>query len=47
MQRVDPLSPLVANGAGHVFAMQAGVVKEFVVAEDGVTWTMVGNVTGS
>ncbi|KAL8695130.1 MAG: hypothetical protein Q9218_000298 [Villophora microphyllina] len=40
IQRVSPLSPLAANGAGHVFAMMDGVVKEFVVGEDGVTWTV-------
>lgn len=47
MQKVQPLSPLAANGAGHVFAMQDGVVKEFTVEADGTTWNLVGNVTGS
>ncbi|KAL9576571.1 MAG: hypothetical protein Q9212_006991 [Teloschistes hypoglaucus] len=51
MQKVDALSPLVANGVpGHVFAMQGGVVKEFKVVEDGmnvVRWSLVGDVTGS
>ncbi|KAL8699697.1 MAG: hypothetical protein Q9201_005859 [Fulgogasparrea decipioides] len=46
MQKVQPLSPLAANGAGHVFAMQEGVVKEFTVDGDGTTWNLVGNVTG-
>ncbi|KAL8728775.1 MAG: hypothetical protein Q9181_005219 [Wetmoreana brouardii] len=47
MQMVQPLSPLAANGAGHVFAMQERVVKEFTVdGGDGTTWNLVGDVTG-
>ncbi|KAL8752935.1 MAG: hypothetical protein Q9184_005577 [Pyrenodesmia sp. 2 TL-2023] len=47
LQRVDPLSPITANGAGHVFAFQDGAVKEFVVEADGSTWIMLGNVTAA
>ncbi|KAL8894185.1 MAG: hypothetical protein Q9207_008535 [Kuettlingeria erythrocarpa] len=45
LQKVDQLSPITANGAGHVFAFQGGAVKEFTVEADGSTWAMVGNVT--
>ncbi|KAL8917098.1 MAG: hypothetical protein Q9208_008137 [Pyrenodesmia sp. 3 TL-2023] len=45
LQRVDPLSPITANGAGHVFAFQDGAVKEFAVEADGSTWNMIGDVT--
>ncbi|KAL8718500.1 MAG: hypothetical protein Q9225_004368 [Loekoesia sp. 1 TL-2023] len=47
MQRVRSLSPIAANGAGHVFAFEDGVVKEFTVEADGTTWTLVGSVTGN
>ncbi|KAL8866120.1 MAG: hypothetical protein Q9174_006484 [Haloplaca sp. 1 TL-2023] len=46
MQQVDALSPLAANGAGHVFAMQEGVIKEFAIDADGTSWRLVGDVTG-
>lgn len=50
LQRVQPLSPITANGAGHVFAFgdRDGVVKEFKVEADGTTWDLVAeNVTAS
>lgn len=47
MQRIRSLSPIAANGAGHVFAFEDGVVKEFTVGADGTTWTLVGSVTGN
>ncbi|KAL8710413.1 MAG: hypothetical protein Q9220_005014 [cf. Caloplaca sp. 1 TL-2023] len=48
MQRVKALSPLAANAAGHVFAVEGGVVKEFEKGlGDGTTWTLVGDVTRS
>lgn len=46
MERVKPLSPIAANGAGHVFALEDGMVKEFKVEADGTTWDLVRNVTG-
>ena len=46
MQNVDELSPLAANDAERLFVMQEGVVKEFQVAADGTTWSLVANVTG-
>ena len=47
MTGVRSLSPIAANAAGHVFAFEEGVVREFKVAGDGVTWTVVGDVTRS
>ncbi|KAL9020350.1 MAG: hypothetical protein Q9185_002428 [Variospora sp. 1 TL-2023] len=47
MRGVRSLSPITANGAGHVFAFEGAVVKEFSVQPDGTTWDLVGDVTGS
>ncbi|KAL8860666.1 MAG: hypothetical protein Q9178_003019 [Gyalolechia marmorata] len=43
-QNIEPYSPLAANGDRHVYALEAGSVREFVVSEDGLTWSLVGNV---
>lgn len=47
MQRVRSLSPIAANAAGHVFAFEDGVVKEFALGADGMTWNLVGDVMGN
>ncbi|KAL8644057.1 MAG: hypothetical protein Q9210_007444 [Variospora velana] len=47
MRGVRSLSPITANGAGHVFAFEGAVVKEFAAQPDGTTWDLVGDVTGS
>lgn len=47
MRGVRSLSPITANGAGHVFAFEGAVIKEFSVQPDGTTWDLVGDVTGS
>jgi hypothetical protein len=44
MSAVDTNTPLAANNDAHVYAMQDGVIKEFMVAEDGVSWSEVGDV---
>lgn len=43
-QNIDPYSPLAANGDRHVYALEAGSVREFVVSEDGLAWSLVGDV---
>ncbi|KAL8841653.1 MAG: hypothetical protein Q9170_000867 [Blastenia crenularia] len=45
LQNVRSLSPIAANGAGHVFAFEGSVIKEYTVAADGQTWRVVGDVT--
>ena len=45
LQNIEPYSPLSANGDRHVYALEAGSVREFVVSTDGLTWSLVGNVT--
>ncbi|KAI4167953.1 MAG: hypothetical protein LQ348_007583 [Seirophora lacunosa] len=47
MRGVRSLSPITANGAGHVFAFEGSVVKEYAVEADGTTWDLVGDVTRS
>ncbi|KAL8748113.1 MAG: hypothetical protein Q9190_000075 [Brigantiaea leucoxantha] len=44
MAGVQNYSAIAANGDGHVYAFQDGVVKEFTVSEDGLRWSLVGNV---
>lgn len=43
-QDIEPYSPLAANSDRHVYALDAGSVREFVVSTDGLTWSLVGNV---
>lgn len=41
---VQPYSALAANADRHVYALESGSVREFVVSTDGVNWSVVGNV---
>ncbi|KAL8914983.1 MAG: hypothetical protein Q9172_006977 [Xanthocarpia lactea] len=43
-QSVEPYSPLAANEDRHVYALEAGSVREFVMSTDGLTWSLVGDV---
>ncbi|KAL8960080.1 MAG: hypothetical protein Q9193_003158 [Seirophora villosa] len=44
MKNVQAYSALAANGDGHVYALEAGSVKEFEVSTDGLIWSLVGDV---
>ncbi|KAI4223304.1 MAG: hypothetical protein LQ349_007452 [Xanthoria aureola] len=44
MKNVQPYSPVAANADRHVYALEDGAVKEFVVSTDGTTWSLVGDV---
>ncbi|KAL8840524.1 MAG: hypothetical protein Q9176_003850 [Flavoplaca citrina] len=44
MRNVQAYSGIAANGDRHVYAFEGGVVKEFVVSTDGLTWSLVGDV---
>lgn len=42
---VDAYTVLAANNDRRVYAMKDGVVKEFTVMVDGVSWSEVGDVS--
>ncbi|KAL8787650.1 MAG: hypothetical protein Q9213_002081 [Squamulea squamosa] len=44
MKNVQTNSPLAANADRHVYALEDGIVKEFVMSPDGLTWSLVGDV---
>ncbi|KAL8630737.1 hypothetical protein Q9189_003578 [Teloschistes chrysophthalmus] len=44
MRNIQAYSGLAANADRHVYAWEAGVVKEFVLSIDGTSWTLVGDV---
>ncbi|KAL8729472.1 MAG: hypothetical protein Q9166_004720 [cf. Caloplaca sp. 2 TL-2023] len=44
MKDIQAYSALAANADRHVYALEAGTVKEFVVSTDGLTWSLVGDV---
>ncbi|KAL8949000.1 MAG: hypothetical protein Q9222_004856 [Ikaeria aurantiellina] len=44
MKNVQAYSALAANADRHVYALEAGSVKEYVVSTDGLTWSFVGDV---
>ncbi|KAL8804888.1 MAG: hypothetical protein Q9182_002290 [Xanthomendoza sp. 2 TL-2023] len=44
MKNVQPYSSVAANADRHVYAFEGGVVKEFVMSTDGLTWSLVGDV---
>lgn len=44
MKNVQPYSPVAANADRHVYALEDGAVKEYVVSTDGTTWSLVGDV---
>lgn len=44
MKDVQAYSALAANVDRHVYALENGVVREFVVSADGQTWSVVGDV---
>lgn len=44
MRNVQAYSGTAANGDRHIYAFEGGVVKEFVVSADGLTWSLVGDV---
>ncbi|KAI4172073.1 MAG: hypothetical protein LQ343_003820 [Gyalolechia ehrenbergii] len=44
MKNIQAYSAVAANGDRHVYALEAGSVKEFVVSTDGLSWSLVGDV---
>ncbi|KAL8876889.1 MAG: hypothetical protein Q9198_004990 [Flavoplaca austrocitrina] len=44
MRNVQPYSAVAANADRHVYAIEDGTVKDFVVSIDGTTWDLVGDV---
>ncbi|KAL8976776.1 MAG: hypothetical protein Q9205_007290 [Flavoplaca limonia] len=44
MRNVQPYSAVAANADRHVYAIEDGIVKDFVVSIDGTTWDLVGDV---
>ncbi|KAL9633849.1 MAG: hypothetical protein Q9204_003234 [Flavoplaca sp. TL-2023a] len=44
MRNVQPYSAVAANADRHVYAIEDGIVKDFVVSIDGTTWSLVGDV---
>lgn len=44
LNNVQAYSALAANGDRHVYALEGGSVKEFVVSTDGLSWSFVGDV---
>lgn len=44
MGGVNAFSALAANADAHVYALQDNAIKEFRVASDGTTWSLVGDV---
>ncbi|KAL8743180.1 MAG: hypothetical protein Q9190_004445 [Brigantiaea leucoxantha] len=45
MENIQAYSSLAANADRHVYALETGIVQEFVLSSDGTTWNQIGNVT--
>lgn len=44
MRNTQAYSGIAAYANRHVYALEKGAVKEFVVSTDGLTWSLVGDV---